>query len=46
MYELTKPKAGLEHNSTAYIHLLAEIGKRVFADRAEYMGDPDFVNFL
>ncbi|MBB1369007.1 gamma-glutamyltransferase [Pseudoalteromonas sp. SR44-5] len=42
MYELTKPKAGLEHNSTAYIHLLAEIGKRVFADRAEYLGDPDF----
>lgn len=42
MYELTKPKAGLEHNSTPYIHLLAEIGKRVFADRAEYLGDPDF----
>lgn len=42
MYELAKPKAGLEHNSTAYIHLLAEIGKRVFADRAEYLGDPDF----
>ncbi|MBB1335928.1 MULTISPECIES: gamma-glutamyltransferase [unclassified Pseudoalteromonas] len=42
MYELTKPKAGLEHNSTAYIHLLAETGKRVFADRAEYLGDPDF----
>ncbi|MFT6790681.1 MAG: gamma-glutamyltranspeptidase/glutathione hydrolase [Pseudoalteromonas rhizosphaerae] len=42
MYELTKSKAGLEHNSTAYIHLLAEIGKRVFADRAEYLGDPDF----
>ncbi|WP_257326243.1 gamma-glutamyltransferase [Pseudoalteromonas rhizosphaerae] len=42
MYELTKPKAGLENNSTAYIHLLAEIGKRVFADRAEYLGDPDF----
>lgn len=42
MYELTKPNTGLEHNSTAYIHLLAEIGKRVFADRAEYLGDPDF----
>ena len=42
MYELTKPSTGLEHNSTAYIHLLAEIGKRVFADRAEYLGDPDF----
>ncbi|MDQ9092898.1 gamma-glutamyltransferase [Pseudoalteromonas haloplanktis] len=42
MYQLTKPSTGLEHNSTAYIHLLAEIGKRVFADRAEYLGDPDF----
>ncbi|MEH6393453.1 gamma-glutamyltransferase [Pseudoalteromonas sp.] len=42
MYELTKPSTGLEHNSTPYIHLLAEIGKRVFADRAEYLGDPDF----
>lgn len=42
MYELTKPDAGFEHNSAAYIHLLAEIGKRVFADRAEYLGDPDF----
>lgn len=30
-------------NSAPYIHLLAEIEKRVFADRAEYMGDPDFV---
>ncbi|MGJ8681772.1 gamma-glutamyltransferase [Paraglaciecola sp.] len=32
-----------EHNSAEYLHLLAEIGKRVFADRAEYLGDPDFV---
>ena len=30
------------HNSASYVHLLAEIGKRVFADRAEYLGDPDF----
>lgn len=42
MYELQKPSTGLVHNSTQYIHLLAEIGKRVFADRAEYLGDPDF----
>lgn len=34
----------LPHNSVAYIHLLAEIGKRVFADRAEYLGDADFVD--
>ena len=33
---------GLEHNSPQYIHLVAEMEKRVFADRAEYLGDPDF----
>ena len=33
---------GLYHNSAEYIHLLAEIKKRVYADRAEYLGDPDF----
>src|SRR5690606_21747751 len=31
--------AGLALNSARYIHLLAEIGKRVFADRADYLGD-------
>ncbi|NNC78395.1 MAG: gamma-glutamyltransferase [Woeseiaceae bacterium] len=30
------------HNSTKYVHLIAEIEKRVFADRAEYLGDPDY----
>jgi len=35
---------GVAHNSPQYIHLVAEMEKRVFADRAEYMGDPDFVN--
>jgi gamma-glutamyltranspeptidase/glutathione hydrolase len=35
---------GLSHNSPQYIHLVAEMEKRVFADRAEYMGDPDFVD--
>jgi len=44
MYQALAPKAGLQHNSSDYIHLLAEIGKRVFADRAEYLGDPDFNN--
>ena len=34
--------SGLEHNSAQYIHLVAEMEKRVFADRAEYLGDPDF----
>ena len=35
---------GLPHNSPQYIHLVAEIEKRVFADRAEYLGDPDYVD--
>ena len=35
---------GLDHNSAQYIHLIAEMEKRVFADRAEYFGDPDFVD--
>jgi gamma-glutamyltranspeptidase/glutathione hydrolase len=34
---------GQAHNSAGYIHLVAEMEKRVFADRAEYGGDPDFV---
>jgi gamma-glutamyltranspeptidase / glutathione hydrolase len=34
----------VEHNSAQYVHLVAEIEKRVFADRAEYLGDPDFVD--
>ncbi|OUR63246.1 gamma-glutamyltransferase [Colwellia sp. 39_35_sub15_T18] len=43
MYQLTAPVKQVAHNSTPYIHLLAEIGKRVFADRAQYLGDPDFI---
>ena len=35
---------GVPHNSPQYIHLVAEMEKRVFADRAEYLGDPDFVD--
>ncbi|ALL14855.1 gamma-glutamyltransferase [Caulobacter henricii] len=34
---------GVPLNSPRYMHLVAEIEKRVFADRAEYLGDPDFV---
>jgi len=29
-------------NSTAYVHLVAEVMRRAFADRAEHLGDPDF----
>jgi gamma-glutamyltranspeptidase / glutathione hydrolase len=34
--------AGVPLNSPQYVHLLAELEKPVFADRAEYLGDPDF----
>lgn len=40
---ITPAFAGLEHNSAPYLHLLAELKKRAFADRAEYLGDPDHV---
>lgn len=33
---------GVALNSPQYVHLIAEIEKRVFADRAQYLGDPDF----
>lgn len=33
----------LSHNSTTYLHLLTETMKQAFADRAQYLGDPDFV---
>ena len=36
---------GVPHNSPQYIHIVAEMEKRVFADRAEYLGDPEFVEF-
>ena len=32
------------HNSAEYLHLLIETMKRAFADRAEHMGDTDFVD--
>lgn len=38
-YEVAK----LGRGSSAVIHLAAEAMKRAFADRAEFMGDPDFV---
>ncbi|MFL0353977.1 gamma-glutamyltransferase [Xanthomarina sp. GH4-25] len=32
----------IEFNSTEYVHILAEAMRRTFADRAEFLGDPDF----
>lgn len=37
------PLSGLSHNSASYLHLIAEVMKHAFADRAQYLGDPDFV---
>jgi gamma-glutamyltranspeptidase / glutathione hydrolase len=36
--------AALGHNSAAYLHLLTETMKRAYADRSEYLGDPDFAD--
>ncbi|MBS0365252.1 MAG: gamma-glutamyltransferase [Proteobacteria bacterium] len=40
--DLASAFAGVAPNSAQYIHLVAEIEKRIFADRAAYLGDPDF----
>jgi len=34
--------ASYGHNSAMYLHLLSESMRRAFADRARYLGDPDF----
>src|SRR5581483_6748389 len=36
--------AGMEPNSSEAIHLMVEIERRAFADRAAFLGDTDFVN--
>lgn len=33
-----------EHNSKKYIQLITEAERRAYADRAHYLGDPDFVD--
>ena len=42
MFDMLKQDKSITHNGKTYVHLLSEIGKRVFSDRAEYLGDPDF----
>ena len=37
------PLASYGHNSAQSVHFLTEAMRRAYADRSEYMGDPDFV---
>ena len=36
------PLDSIGWNSSNYVHLLTEVERRAYADRAEHMGDPDF----
>ena len=38
------PIADWGHNTHKTIHLMAELERRVYADRATYLGDPDFID--
>ncbi len=38
------PIGKMGHNSASTIHLMAEAMKQAYADRATYLGDPDFVD--
>jgi gamma-glutamyltranspeptidase/glutathione hydrolase len=46
MLNMLEPEdlASLELNSSDYLHLLAEVMKRAYADRAQYLGDADFAS--
>lgn len=39
-----KKLEGMGHNSANYLHTLTEVMRRAFADRAQYIGDPDFTD--
>jgi gamma-glutamyltranspeptidase/glutathione hydrolase len=39
----TKDLSGIHPRGATYLHLLSEVMRRAFADRAREMGDPDFV---
>src|SRR5690606_1118246 len=34
--------AAMGHNSAQYLHVMTEAMRRSYADRAQYLGDPDF----
>ena len=38
-----KSLRSLQHNSPDYVHVVTEVLKHAFADRAEFLGDTDFV---
>ncbi len=38
------PIDSLGWNSSDYVHILTEVERRAYADRAEHLGDPDFWN--
>jgi len=42
--KLEKDPAGMKPGSAAYIHTVAEAMKHAFADRAAWLGDPEFVD--
>ena len=46
MFAMLEPfdVAAMGHHSAAKYHLFTEVMRRAFRDRAEYLGDPDFVN--